>query len=85
MLIRVSFVILCLSLVSCVIYTKPEATDKPRKFDMINCEEPRPELCTRDFRPVCSLNDSGKYKTYPAACDACSHKEVISYYKGDCN
>lgn len=84
MLLRFSFIFLVLSLASCVIYTKPEVTDEPLKFDMINCEEPRPQICTREFRPVCGLQASGQYKTFPAACDACSKKEVSSYYKGVC-
>lgn len=84
MLLRFAFIILVLSLVSCVVYTKPDETEKPRKFDMTNCEEPRPQICTREFRPVCGLQDSGQYKTYSTACEACSHKQVTSYYKGVC-
>jgi len=75
----VAFVLLS----SCVVYTKPD-TEKSIKRDMIACENPRPEMCTRDFRPVCSLSESGVYKTYSNACEACSNKPVLSYYKGVC-
>ncbi len=51
---------------------------------LINCETPRPQICTREFRPVCGLKGGELYKTYSTACDACSHKEVTRYYKGVC-
>lgn len=71
-------------LTSCVVYTKPAEPEGPVKHDMIACEMPRPEVCTREFRPVCGLHKDGKYKTYSTACSACTNKQATSYYKGVC-
>ena len=59
------------------------------------CEDPRPEMCTREYRPVCALRDTGvrcvtepcdntEQKTYGNACDACADPAVISYTEGAC-
>lgn len=83
--LRFFFLMVFVMLSSCVIYSKSAETAKPVKRDMIACENPRPEMCTRDFRPVCSLSEDGVYKTYAAFCNACMNKQVKSYYKGVCN
>ena len=59
------------------------------------CEDPRPELCTRDYRPVCALRDTGvrcittpcpstEWKTYSNACSACSDPDVMGYKLDEC-
>lgn len=59
------------------------------------CEEPRPEICTREFRPVCAQRDIGvRCVTTPCetiepvtagnACTACSDPAVLGYYPGRC-
>ena len=59
------------------------------------CVEPRPELCTKDYRPVCALRDTGvrcittpcpstEWKTYSNACSACSDPDVMGYKNGAC-
>lgn len=63
-------------------------------FD-VACEDPRPEVCTRDYRPVCGLRDSGircittpceatEWRTYGNACDACADPAVFGYVDGEC-
>jgi hypothetical protein len=32
------------------------------------CQEPRPRMCTKEYRPVCGSNN----RTYPNKCSACS-------------
>ena len=60
------------------------------------CEEPRPEMCTREYRPVCALRDTGircvtmpcpstEWKTYGNACSACADADVIGHVAGACN
>lgn len=60
------------------------------------CELPRPEVCTKEYRPVCGLVDTGipcvtmpcpteKWKTYSNACTACSIPTVVGYRVGECD
>jgi len=59
-------------------------TEAPRK-DLTMCTEPRPEICTREYFPVCghtSANDS--WKTYGNACSACADPEVEGWVAGAC-
>ena len=48
------------------------------------CEEPRPQMCTMDYRPVCGTTLSGEEKTYSNGCSACSETSVLSYVPGEC-
>jgi hypothetical protein len=59
------------------------------------CKEPRPELCTQEFRPVCGKVDTGvrcvtkpcpssENKTYPNACTACTDPKVYGFWKTLC-
>ena len=58
--------------------------------DVINsdhaiCEDPRPEVCTMDYNPVCGLRSDGTViKTFGNACTACSEKETMGYKSGEC-
>ena len=51
---------------------------------MIACKEPRPQLCTQDYRPVCAVRQDGSYKTYFNGCSACSDPAVSGYHEGTC-
>lgn len=56
--------------------------------DITLCTEPRPEICTMDYTPVCGLrNVDGKeeWKTYSNACSACSDATVTGYKKDACS
>ena len=61
----------------------------------IACGDERPQMCTREYRPVCGKRDTGvrcvttpcpsvEYKTYSNACEACADENVISYVVGSC-
>lgn len=50
----------------------------------ILCTEPRPEVCTMEYLPVCALQQNGSYKTYSNGCNACSNSSVTSYREGAC-
>lgn len=47
------------------------------------CPEPRPEMCTHIYAPVCALHPDG-FKTAPSNCSACSDKNVSGYNNGAC-
>ena len=51
---------------------------------VITCTEPRPEVCTKDIRPVCALLESTHLVTRANACWACADPYVISYREGYC-
>lgn len=87
-----STVVLCFFLTACEHSTSTIPPETP--LDTV-CEEPRPEMCTMDYRPVCALRDTGircvttpcdsaEWKTYSNACSACSDKDVIGFVEGEC-
>ncbi len=48
------------------------------------CEEPRPQVCTMDYRPVCASLTEGGVKTYSNGCGACGDAAVVSWTEGAC-
>jgi hypothetical protein len=51
------------------------------------CTEPRPEICTREYRPVCAQvkTDQGVVlKTYATGCTACGDSQVLAYQDEAC-
>lgn len=57
-------------------------TDKSQQGQ--TCKNPRPQMCTQIYMPVCALLKDGEYKTYASDCTACSDEEVISYTADAC-
>ena len=64
--------------------------------DIIECQEPRPEMCAMQYDPVCATVDEGvrcvttpcdttTIKTYGNSCSACSDPTVIGYQAGACD
>ncbi len=49
-----------------------------------SCPEPRPEVCTMDYDPVCGSSSDGSLETYSNGCSACSNPAVTSYSQGEC-
>jgi hypothetical protein len=52
--------------------------------DLIICTEPRPQICTMDYRPVCAQLEDGTFKTYSNGCTACSDSAVKGHREGAC-
>ncbi len=48
------------------------------------CPEPRPQMCTMDYRPVCAELKDGSRKTFSNGCTACSNPAVVGYRDGEC-
>ena len=48
------------------------------------CQDPRPEVCTMEYRPVCGVSQDGSKKVYGNACGACGQAEVQGYSAGEC-
>ena len=52
--------------------------------DMIRCTEPRPEMCTQEYLPVCANLKNGTKQTYASGCVACSDANVVSFRPDPC-
>jgi len=72
---------LVLLLVSCAYSgeTKTVAT-----AESVVCKEPRSQICTREYNPVCATLKDGTTKTAATGCTACSDSQVVSYEMGEC-
>lgn len=49
----------------------------------VTCEEPRPQLCTMEYLPVCGESREGE-RGYANGCSACSDPLVSRYHPGEC-
>ena len=67
----------------------------PDPGSLIQCEDPRPEVCTREYMPVCALRDTGircvttpcdstEWVTAGNSCSACSDAKAFGYRPGAC-
>lgn len=71
--------------VSCASYDqKNDMRNEPGALDLIICENPRPEICTREYNPVCGTLKDGSTKTGATGCTSCSDTEVVGYKMGAC-
>ena len=58
--------------------------NEPGALDLILCEEPRPQICTREYNPVCAKLHNGVSKTHSTGCTSCSDPDVVGYKMGAC-
>lgn len=49
------------------------------------CQDPRPQMCTMDYKPACGFQNDDAVKTYSNACQACSNPEVKWVVEGSCD
>lgn len=48
------------------------------------CQEPRPQVCTMIFAPVCGRHFDGHTQTHSSDCNACADDTVVSHSPGAC-
>jgi hypothetical protein len=76
------------ALTACVSVSCSPSTDErdPRLSEpgLTVCKEPRPQVCTAHYDPVCGSLGDGIYKSYSNACSACSEAAVVGYRPGAC-
>jgi hypothetical protein len=58
--------------------------DAPADPILTQCVDPRPQVCTREYRPACGESEDGSTKTYGNACTACSDPAVVGHRPGEC-
>ncbi len=63
---------------------KNDINIEPGALDIILCEEPRPQICTREYDPVCATLKDGSTKTSSTGCTSCSDPDVVGYTRGAC-
>ncbi len=64
--------------------TTPTKSVEPEVSPLTSCEEPRPQVCTMIFAPVCASRADGNLETYASGCNACADDQVSSYLNGAC-
>jgi len=67
---------------ACAQQTPP--AQPPAPPGQVMCTEPRPQVCTKDFRPVCATRRDSTRRTYGNGCDACVDANVVSHVPGPC-
>ncbi|HEY8924932.1 MAG TPA: hypothetical protein VIU64_11170, partial [Polyangia bacterium] len=61
----------------------------------VTCSNPRPEICTQQYQPVCAQVDTGvrcikapcpsaESRTFPNGCAACTDPKVLGFVEGAC-
>ena len=68
---------------ACALLFSACAVTPGKSFDQA-CTEPRPQMCTMDYRPVCGVSNDGSRKVYGNACGACGNAEVVGFSDGEC-
>ncbi|WP_455202336.1 Kazal-type serine protease inhibitor family protein [Kaarinaea lacus] len=74
------FILLLISFAGTVMAEEKASEEKA----FTTCTEPRPQMCTQDYRPVCAKLNDDSMKTYSNGCMACSDPKVVGYYQGAC-
>lgn len=64
-------------------FSENNTPDTDKKWTV--CTDPRPQVCSREYRPVCTKLKAGSHKTYANGCTACSDPKVVSYTPGKCS
>ncbi|WP_170309539.1 hypothetical protein [Litorilituus lipolyticus] len=69
---------------ACASNKAQESEEKKISANISFCKEPRPQMCTMQYDPVCGLVAGNSVKTYGNACSACGDSQVSQYVKGEC-
>ena len=65
--------------------TKEKQAEIVLTENAIPCSEPRPQVCTMIYLPVCAISTSGAQTIEASDCSACAKADVIAYTQGDCS
>jgi hypothetical protein len=48
------------------------------------CKDPRPQVCTTIYAPVCATHSDGHRETHASGCNACADDTALTYTEGVC-
>lgn len=88
--LRVGLSLMALLLTTgCAMTGGPSEGSQRAQLD-VQCQDPRPEVCTFEYQPVCALRESDQsagreWETYSNGCTACSDVTVIGYKAEPCD
>ncbi|MCP5209122.1 MAG: hypothetical protein H7A01_18165 [Hahellaceae bacterium] len=78
-----AFVLLLLSLLTgCASVNGSDQPPLPE--NLVTCKDPRPEMCTMIYDPVCAYDQQGQGTTASSDCQACGNQNTIGFVKGAC-
>lgn len=69
-------------LVGCATPVDPPLPAESQAVDV--CTEPRPQVCTTLYAPVCAVHRDGHEETLASACNACAIDTVQTHRPGRC-
>jgi hypothetical protein len=81
LLVKYVSIALLLGLTACA-SVPPDETGNAAAANV--CEDPRPQVCTADYCPVCGAFGDASVKTYSNGCTACGDANVTSWVEGEC-
>ena len=82
--------------ISCSVLAKSESEKQIIDGSVyIKCIDPRPQICTREYIPVCAIKNTDvecvttpcpttENNTHATGCTACADPKVIKYKQGKC-
>ena len=83
---RLAWVAVLLALAGCTATANRPGPAAPLASDPVTaCTDPRPELCTMEYAPVCGSLVAGGFRTYASGCSACADTAVAGYQNGPCS
>jgi len=80
--IIVGIILIAISYTTIGCVTNFKNTSKDNSYTL--CKEPRPEICTREYAPVCGKLIDGSQRIYSTGCSACADKKIIGYKSNPC-
>ena len=82
--LRIMIILPIIAIATACAQQQPASESVTLQAGLVSCVDPRPQICTAIYDPVCGLNTDDSYKTYASACSACGDVAVIGHRPGAC-